>query len=104
MLQERVQQRIDEQFVDVVRREVSFPQVVEQLGEVPKFSSHDRSLQRAVEQIDDALVPRMRVVEEPVKERLSERIVEQIVDVPDFGSERQGSEFDTTEANLAADL
>ena len=100
MLQERVQQRIGEQFVDVVRREVSFPQVVE-LGEVP-ISSHDRSLQR-VEQID-ALVPRMRVVEEPVKERISERIVEQIVDVPDFGSERQGSEFDTAEANLAAYL
>ena len=47
--QERVKQRIDDQIVYVpARGEVSFPQVVEQLGKVPKFSSHDRSLQRQI--------------------------------------------------------
>ena len=34
-----MQLRIDEQIVDAV----SFPQVVEQLGEVPKFSCHDEA-------------------------------------------------------------
>ena len=50
-----MQLRIDEQIVDLV----SFPRVVEPLGEVPKFSCHGQSLQRAVEQIADVLVPQM---------------------------------------------
>ena len=86
--QERFQQRIDEQIVDVpARRDVSFPQVVEQLGEVPKFPSHDRSLQRAVRRIADVPVPQMEeqfvaVPKIGSQERIQQQTIEQIDDFP----------------------
>ena len=63
------------------------PQVVEQLGEVPKFSSHGRSLQRAVEQIADVYVPQMGkqfvvVPKIESQDRIQHRTVGQIVDIP----------------------
>ena len=102
-----------------------------EMNEEPKFSSHDRSLQRAVERTVDVLVPQM-VVEELVEvfrdffpgqgstalrvadcrtsthqERISERIVEQIVDVLALQIVEdivQVVKNDTTEANLGEGL
>ena len=63
------------------------PRVAEQDTEVPKTSSRDRTLQRAAEQISNALVPEMvtQLVEVPEiisPDRIQQRTVEQIVDAP----------------------
>ena len=62
-------------------------QVVEQIAEVPKTSSRDRTLQCSAEQILDVLVREMakQLVEVPEtvsQDRIQQRTVEQIVDVP----------------------
>ena len=61
--------------------------VVEQVTEVPRTSSRNRTLQCAEEQILDVLVPEtakqlMEVPETVSQDRIKQRTVEQIVDVP----------------------
>ena len=82
VLQEQISERIRKQMVDVC-----VSQVVEQVTEVPKTSSRDRSLQCTTEQILDVPVPEMvkQLVEVPktvLQDRIQQRTVEQIVDVP----------------------
>ena len=80
---ERISERICEQIADI-----HVPQVVGQVLEAPKISSHDLNLQGTVEQIPDVLVPEM--VEQLVKlsktvsvDRIQQRTVEHItVDTP----------------------
>ena len=61
--------------------------VVEQVTEVPRTSSRNRTLQCTEEQILDVLVPEtakqlMEVPETVSHDRIKQRTVEQIVDVP----------------------
>ena len=77
-----VSKRIRKQIVDVY-----VSQVVEQVTEVPKTSSRNRSLQCTAEQSLDVPVPEMvrQLVEAPKtipQDRIRQWIVEQIVDVP----------------------
>ena len=77
-----ISERILEQIVDV-----HVPRAVEQVTEVPKTSSRDRTLQCTAEQIFDVLVPEMakqlmEVPETVSQDRIQQGTVEQIVDAP----------------------
>ena len=67
--------------------DVHVPRAVEQVTEVPKTSSRDRTLQCTKEQILDVLVPEtakqlMEMPETVSQDRIKQRTVEQIVDAP----------------------
>ena len=92
----RLRSRIRWGLASIVRRDgsttrqrsrSSFQKVDEQVTEVPRTSSRDRTLQCTEEQILDVLVPEtakqlMEVPETVSQDRIKQRTVEQIVDAP----------------------
>ena len=72
---------------DETEIEIQYQKVDEQVTEVPRTSSRDRTLQCTEEQILDVLVPEtakqlMEVPETDSQDRIKQRTVEQIVDAP----------------------
>ena len=97
-LQERISERIREQIVDAY-----VSQVLEQVTELPKTPSRDRTLQGTVEPVLDVLLPQMveQLLEVPKiipQDRILQRTVTQIVD----RSEAKRADLAKAEKSLGA--